>query len=111
MVGRRWNPRKEIELDVAVYYSGIGILRGVSRDISMKGMFIKIPSVQLPLNATLDVVFSLGSQEDQQRMRIPARVVRSESDGVGAMFSNMEVSASAVLCKVMNQAPTMVLQP
>lgn len=111
MVERRWNPRKELEMHVAVYYSGLGILRGISRDISLKGMFIKIPSVQLPINATLDVVFSFGSEKDRQRMRIPALVVRSESDGVGTMFSNLELSASAALCKMMNQAPAMVMPP
>ncbi|NOZ10270.1 MAG: PilZ domain-containing protein [Gammaproteobacteria bacterium] len=110
MLERRWNPRKEFEVHVAIYYSGLGILRGVSRDISLKGMFIKLPSVQLPLNAALDVVFSLGSQKDRQRMRVPALVVRSESDGVGAMFSNLELSASAALCKMMNQSPAMEVQ-
>ena len=111
MVERRWDPRKEFEMHVAVYYSGLGILRGISRDISLKGMFIKIPSVQLPLNVALDVVFSVGSQKEKQRMRLPALVVRSEVDGVGAMFSNLELSASAALCKMMNQAQTAMMHP
>ena len=105
MVERRWNPRKLLEMQVAVYYNGLGILSGISRDISLKGIFIKLPSVQLPVNAHLDVVFSLGPLKNRQRVRLPAQIVHCEQDGVGAAFGELENSMTVALTTLVNQVP------
>jgi hypothetical protein len=90
MMERRWNARKAINLDIALYYNGLGMLRCMARDISLEGMFVETGSViMLPHNAPVEVVFDTREGKQWVQHRLPALVVRTADDGVGMMFSSV----------------------
>jgi len=99
MVERRWYPRRSLRTRVALCYGGIGILRGTTRDISAEGIYIETPPVRVPVNAAVEVVFSLDGNA-AHRLRLPALVVRSDEGGIGAMFRRLDVRAADLLRSV-----------
>lgn len=97
MSERRKTPRKSMAMDVALYYGGLGMLRGVTRDISMNGMFIETGPIKLPVNVPVDIVFGVGDGKQSAQHRLSAMIVRSVETGVGAMFRNMESGGEQAL--------------
>jgi len=89
----RLSLRTPFNVNVAIYYSGLGLLRGRSLDISRHGMFVATGPMLLPLHAIVDVAFPLEPGKcGEPLQRTPAMVVRLTRDGIGLMFSK-EVNA------------------
>jgi hypothetical protein len=99
MMERRWHVRAPIELDVALYYDGLGMLRCRTRDVSLEGMFINTGAIALPHHVPIDIVIPGGEDgaPGAQMHRLPAYVVRVASEGVGAMFRNVDIRAYRAL--------------
>ena len=84
----RLSLRTPFNVNVAIYYSGLGLLRGRSLDISRHGMFVATGPMVLPLHALVDVAFPLEpGKRGEPLQRSPAMVVRLAHDGLGLMFS------------------------
>jgi hypothetical protein len=90
MKERRWNTRKPMQLDVALVYDGLGILRCRTRDISLAGLFVETGPIVLPHHAAIEVVMEGGGGLPRPTCRLPALVVRVGEDGAGAMFRDLE---------------------
>ena len=89
----RLSLRTPLTMNVAIYYNGLGLLQGRSRDVSRHGMFVATGAMVLPLHAIVDVAFPLESgKRSGAPQRTPAMVVRLAREGVGLMFSK-EVNA------------------
>ena len=89
----RLSLRTPLNMNVAIYYNGLGLLRGRSVDVSRHGMFVVTGPMVLPLHAIVDVAFLFESVKyDERPLRTPAMVVRTASDGIGLMFAK-EVQA------------------
>jgi hypothetical protein len=89
----RLSVRTPLTMDVAIYYNGLGLLRGRSLDVSRHGMFVTTGPMVLPLHAIVDVAFPLESGKyGEPPQRTSAMVVRLANDGMGLMF-NGEVNA------------------
>jgi hypothetical protein len=99
MMERRWHARAPIELDVAIYYDGLGMLRCRTRDISLEGMFINTGAIALPYHVPVDIVIpgSADGSPGGGMHRLPAFVVRVANEGVGTMFRNVDIRAYRAL--------------
>lgn len=88
---RRWNARVPLVMEAALYYSGLGIVRCRTRNISLDGAYIETGRISLGHNAALEMILCQerpGSVSDQCRLQ--ANIARV--DGVGAGLSFLGVS-------------------
>ena len=84
----RLSLRTPLKINVAIYYNGLGLLRGRSLDVSRHGMFVSTGTMVLPLHAIVDVAFPLETgKHSESPPRTPAMVVRLANEGVGLMFA------------------------
>ena len=89
-------------MNVAIYYNGLGLLRGLSLDVSRHGMFVTTGPMVLPLHAIVDVAFPLESgKHGEPPRRTSAMVVRLANEGMGLMF-NGEVNTGPLGLSVRN---------
>jgi hypothetical protein len=85
---QRLSLRTPFAVNVAIYYKGLGLLRGRSLDVSRHGMFVTTGPMLLPTHTKVDVAFTLERGKSGPLERTTATVVRLNRDGVGLMFSN-----------------------
>ena len=87
----RWSERKPIEMDVALYYAPIGTINGKTRDVSLEGMYVQTPGIDLPLHAELEVSFmTRNGNGAPQEHHLPAYVVHGNGSGVGLMLRHVD---------------------
>ena len=48
-VEHRWSSRKEINLDVNLYYPPVGMINGKTRNVSFEGMYVEFVGVRIPV--------------------------------------------------------------
>jgi hypothetical protein len=104
MMEKRWSTRVPVNLDVALRYDALGILRGRARDLSLEGMFIDTGRVMLPYHAALEINFAMPDGDHRRLHAVPAVVVRTSNGGVGAMFRNIPVDTARALKSVMQRS-------
>ena len=88
--------RTPLSVNVAIYYNGLGLLRGCSLDVSRHGMFVDTGAMTLPLHAMVDVAFPLERGYSSPPRSTPTMVVRLTDKGVGLMFAG-EISPSEIV--------------
>jgi len=99
----RLSLRTPFNVNVAIYYNALGLLRGRSLDISRHGMLVATGHMVLPLHAIVDVAFPLEpGKRGEPLQRTPAMVVRLTRDGMGLMFSN-EINAGPLQLSAYDQ--------
>lgn len=87
----RWSERKPIEMDVALYYAPVGTIAGKTRDVSLEGMYVQVPGVELPVHAELEVSFTTHNGGGAPREHhLPAYVVHGNDSGVGLMLRHVD---------------------
>lgn len=86
----RWSERKPIEMEVALYYAPVGTIVGKTRDVSLEGMYVHAPGVELPLHAELEVSFVTTSGSGKHEHHLPAYVVHGNGEGVGLMLRHVD---------------------
>ncbi len=93
MMERRWSERKPVHLGVALFYSGLGLVRCSIRDISLDGVFLDTGLVALPRHAPIELVIELPERDQIRQYNVPALVLRSNRHGAGAMFRQLDRDA------------------
>lgn len=88
-IEHRWSSRKDIKLDVNLYYPPIGMINGCTRNISLEGMYIDIKGVSIPEHARLEVAFSADLNGRHIEHRLPAYVVHQGDNGIGLMLQHV----------------------
>jgi hypothetical protein len=88
-VEHRWSSRKEINLDVSLYYPPVGTISGRTRNISLEGMFVDLEGVQIPPQSRLEVAFRAELHGRCTEHRLPAYVVHSDEGGIGLMLQHV----------------------
>lgn len=86
----RWSERKPIEMEVALYYAPVGTIVGKTRDVSLEGMFVHTPGMELPLHAELEVSFVTSAGDQRHEHHLPAYVVHGNGEGVGLMLRHVD---------------------
>lgn len=90
----RWSNRRSLDGEVTLSHPRYGLIRGVVRDISIGGMFVKTGHVELPVNTPVIVSFQLHNEGQSDHYRLHAIVVRADNDGAALMY--LDSSAETV---------------
>jgi hypothetical protein len=93
----RWNIRKPHQCSVIVDCPRIGLAATQLRNIGTGGMFVDTGKVDLPLNAMINVAFTLGRDHNREEFCMPALVVRRTDSGAGIMFLESELDVLRTL--------------
>jgi hypothetical protein len=87
----RWNVRRPHQCSVIVDSPRGGLTATELRNIGIGGMFVETGKVDLPLNAIVNVAFTLGRDDSREEFCLPALVVRRTDHGAGMMFLESEL--------------------
>jgi len=93
---RRINYRSAWKTEVVLSCENFGLIRGTTRDISRRGVFVETGNALVGDNISVDVCFMLKKDERNDVQSFAAQVVRVDRKGVGIQF-NADVS-SEFLC-------------
>lgn len=103
-VEHRWSTRKQLAMDVSLYYPPIGMINGRTRDVSLEGMFVELRGVHIPAQSRLEVSFTAGTEDRQTEHRLPAYVVHEREGGVGLMLQHVGYREFDALRYMLNAA-------
>lgn len=100
---KRWSERKPLNVGVDVYQQGELLDSCFSRDIGLGGTFLGIgPAIPLQQDSDVELVFHLGSEEQNARHKISARVTRVSEEGVGFKFRDFDTGVFRSLQEIMS---------
>lgn len=97
--------KKDVRLDVAMSYAGLGLVIGRARQIGLSGMSIVTGRVRLPLNAVVTVAFNLEEGGKLVAHRIRAMVVEQRDDGVELTFTEQQPATVSALRALLSGTP------
>ena len=100
---RRLSARREISINVALYYSRLGLLPCKTRDLCMEEMFVHTSRVNLSENVPVDAVFTGWQQPGVAPLRLTARIVRITEEGAALRFHDIEAADYQALRKVLRE--------
>lgn len=88
----RWSQRRPVQCEVQITYPRNGQrTRGTARDISIGGIFVETGPETPPVDALVELSFSLHSDADIMHKHILGQVVHVSPTGVGIMFCDLGV--------------------
>jgi len=96
----RWNARRPLRVDVALYRPGEQVVLCRSRDLSLEGMRLEVDAnaLELHVGMAVEVVISLrggASERPPKLFRTSAVVMHRDEAGIGLMLTTFE---PALLC-------------
>jgi hypothetical protein len=99
---RRWSERHPRELGVRLHIVGQAPITGMTRDVSIGGLFVRIPVASLAFDSQVRVVF-IGSGDGEVPLHppLPARAVRLAHGGAGLMFPDCSVSNIRIVLQML----------
>lgn len=100
----RWSSRKEINLNVHLYYPPVGMINGTTRNISLEGMYVSLNGVKIPPQARLEVCFTSDTRGKSIEHRLPAYVVHGSDSGIGLMLQHVGFREFDALRYMLNAA-------
>ncbi|MEE9343664.1 MAG: PilZ domain-containing protein [Gammaproteobacteria bacterium] len=100
----RWSNRKDLEVDVNLYYPPLGQLCGKTKNISLEGMFIELDGINIPPQSRLEVIFTTEDLEGDAEHRLPAYVVHESDGGIGLMLQHVGYREFDALRYMLNAA-------
>ena len=103
-IEHRWSSRKNINIDVNLYYPPIGMIKGITRNISLEGMFVALSGVTIPPQARLEICFTAHSRGQATEHRLPAYVVHGSGEGIGLMLQHVGYREFDALRYMLNAA-------
>ena len=90
---KRKKTRVHFEAQVILKSGTIEIVSNViSKDISLKGMFIKTDK-KIPLEALCDIKILLTGTTNKISINLKGRIVRQDSSGLGLSFDSMDLES------------------
>ena len=95
---KRTSLRVPLEVSVALDHPPLGLVgRGLTREMSLSGMFVATGPVMLEPGNELCVAFALQQDGDKQIYHIPALVIRGSTGGAGLQFRELDAATQASL--------------
>lgn len=99
----RWHKRNDIKADVMLYHHGIPVARCAVHNLSDTGLFLQPSEKHIPINAPVEVEFTVAQDLQRKRIRLPARVIHQDSGGVGLMFQPQTPATASVLRSLLKE--------
>lgn len=103
-IEHRWSSRKNINIDVSLYYPPLGMISGKTRNISLEGMFVDLEGVNIPPQARLEICFTAETRGSASEHRLPAYVVHGSDQGIGLMLQHVGYREFDALRYMLNAA-------
>jgi type IV pilus assembly protein PilZ len=100
---KRKHPRQNVQIPVAFQREGGPRLEGLSRDMSIGGMFVETSS-PAPFGATVQVFMTLPGLK--QEVSVKATVRWTEPDGMGVQFGLMGARETHALTRLIAGPPS-----
>lgn len=91
---KRRHPRVNFKTQIKISLEGGGRqieLEGDSKDLSLKGVFVRAGEESLDAGTPCDISIYLTGGIDEIRLAMKGSVVRSNKDGMGIVFDSMDV--------------------
>jgi len=98
----RWAARTPVRLSVDLHCRDIEVVNCSTRDISLNGAYIEVKQLQPDADSKVDLVFRLGQPGEYTRYRVPGKVVRSDGEGIGVMFDEVDASSFRSLREILH---------
>lgn len=89
----RWSARKQVYINTIALHRPTGMMQTVIQDIGLEGVFIRCPSIQLPLQAMVELTFALNIAGKQTMYQMQAMVIHQAGNGYGLMFKDFRLDA------------------
>jgi type IV pilus assembly protein PilZ len=99
---KRQHPRQSVQLPVAFQREGGPRIDGLSRDMSIGGMFVET-SAPAPFGSTVQIFMTLPGLK--QEFTVKATVRWTEQDGMGVQFGLMGVRETHALTRLIAGGP------
>ena len=89
----RWSYRTPLQLGVLIHYGPLGLIRGVSENVSAEGMFVNTGRIALSDDELVEVTFSYPNSTEGRTFSISANIVHTSEEGTGLQFINFNFDA------------------
>ena len=103
-IEHRWSSRKNINIDVNLYYPPVGMVNVKTCNISLEGMFVALKGTDIPPQARLEICFTAETHGRTTEHRLPAYVVHGSEQGVGLMLQHVGYREFDALRYMLNAA-------
>lgn len=80
-----------------MHYPALGLIKGTVENISLDGLFVRMESVTLPVDAVLELSFKLQYNGSVMRHRLQGTIVHDYAHGFGVVFNKMKMAAESRL--------------
>ena len=87
----RWFQRTPAKINVMIQYAPLGLVTGVTRDISCLGMYIQTNSIILSCEENVDITFRYPDEESGELFSLEAEIVHSNEKGAGIQFLDFQL--------------------
>jgi len=82
----RWFKRTPLKLNVLMHYSPLGIINGITKNISSNGMFVETGRIVLISNEFTSLHFRYPDQLEGNIYTVDAHIVHASEKGAGLKF-------------------------
>lgn len=87
----RWFQRTPARINVMIQYAPLGLVSGVTENISCLGMYIHTNSIILSCEENVDLSFRFPDNADGELFSIEAEIVHSDEKGAGLQFMDFQL--------------------
>ncbi|MDH5259649.1 MAG: PilZ domain-containing protein [Gammaproteobacteria bacterium] len=87
----RWFQRTPAKINVMIHYAPLGLVSGVTKDISCLGMYIHTNSIILSCEESVDISFRYPDNEFGKSFSLEAEIVHSDENGAGLQFLDFQL--------------------
>lgn len=98
----RWAARTPARLSVDLHCQDIEVMNCFTRDVSLNGAYIEVRQLQPDHGSKVELVFRLGNPGECTKYRVPAKVARSDGEGLGLMFDDMDATSFRSLREILH---------
>jgi len=82
----RWTERAPMQLNVLMHYSPLGIINGVSKNVSSNGMFVDTGRITLISGEHISLHFRYPDQLEGSIYTVDAHIIHTSTKGAGLKF-------------------------
>ncbi|MHB8455030.1 MAG: PilZ domain-containing protein [Acidiferrobacterales bacterium] len=98
---KRFAARKEISIDIIVNYDLEYTGLWKTKNLSLNGALVDMPKQDIPPQAEIEAILAITDNDYLEQHHVPARVVRTATDGVALVFRDYESRTYAALAKLL----------
>ncbi len=87
----RWLQRTPARINVMIQYAPLGLVAGITKDISCLGMYIHTNSIVLSCEESVGITFRFPNNEYGELLFLQAEIVHSNTHGAGLQFLDFQL--------------------